>query len=192
MLFNCLQLHRWWWRMQKRSILLLKEMDKSNVDLRFSLKEAHYALNCVMEHVSLVYNVPFKRLLETWSTPSGDTIFKGVEALICDPLYNRCWLPERSSLEHDQWAPQDMTNFLKVVSKLMRVGGHGQQVSSAQQFKIWYEQLVNGIKHMLEQEDCAGMRRWEFREQLFSNWNQKCSYASKLWTSTRATCRWGL
>lgn len=69
---------------------------------------------------------------------SDNHIFKGVQAVMCDPPYSTRQIAEPLNLQHSRLGLQDMRDFVQFLFVLMDLGAHGLLFCSALQFKMRY------------------------------------------------------
>lgn len=73
-------------------------------------------------------------------------ICEAVQAMICDPPYNAPWIVEFSNFGHHRLSPQDMSDFVKLLSVLVDLGSQGHRFCTALQVRTWYKLLVWAIE----------------------------------------------
>lgn len=108
-------------------------------------------LQIALQTVSMVYNVPFQRLLEAVEQSSGNNR-KGLPAVVCDATYNNSFIVKRSNCEYHRLSLQGMSTFVELNSSLIDLGAHGPLNCFELHFKTWYAVLVRDVEKVLKHE----------------------------------------
>lgn len=87
----------------KEQNVVVEEIDGSSIRLSSAVQEPFEVLKRAIKSFYQVYGVPIQWLLETMEQPGTD-ILEGVQAVICDLLYNAREVADISTLEHNQLA----------------------------------------------------------------------------------------